>query len=110
VTAGCHPTDTDNKKARGGSPFLTRRIVIQPGRAHLYHDAEWHDALIVVEDGRIDLDHQGPRPLGSFHRRGPRPIRDGATQHPQPGPATGRAVRHQPPPPIRRRQKSEERP
>jgi hypothetical protein len=36
--------------------FSSRTIMIPPGEALAYRPAEWHDALVVVERGRIDLE------------------------------------------------------
>jgi hypothetical protein len=37
-------------------PTLQRRVlVIAPGRTRAYEEADWRDALVVVERGRVDL-------------------------------------------------------
>jgi quercetin dioxygenase-like cupin family protein len=36
--------------------FRLRAVVVAPGRARAYDDAEWRDAIVVVERGEIDLD------------------------------------------------------
>jgi hypothetical protein len=39
------------------SPSFARRVlVVAPGRAHAYDAADWHDALVVVEGGEIELE------------------------------------------------------
>ena len=36
--------------------FQVRRVAVAPGRERAYDEAEWTDALVVVEDGRIELE------------------------------------------------------
>lgn len=51
-------------------PGLRRRlIVVAPGRRRPYDRAEWRDAIVVVEDGEIDLECTEPGgPVGGSHR------------------------------------------
>ncbi|WP_424533738.1 hypothetical protein ACOZ38_25720 [Sphaerisporangium viridialbum] len=35
--------------------FALRTVVVSPGRARVYDEAEWRDAIVVVERGRIEL-------------------------------------------------------
>ncbi len=41
-------------------------LVLAPGQTHAYHDAEWQGALVVVEQGQIELECLD----GSRHRFG----------------------------------------
>jgi quercetin dioxygenase-like cupin family protein len=36
--------------------FARRRVVLDPGDRRPFADAEWHDALVIVERGEIDLE------------------------------------------------------
>jgi hypothetical protein len=36
--------------------FDVRRAVVVPRRPRAFHEAEWEDALVVVERGRIELE------------------------------------------------------
>lgn len=36
--------------------FQVRRVAVAPGRTRAYDEAEWSDALVVVERGRIELE------------------------------------------------------
>ena len=36
--------------------FDARRVVVDPGAARLYDEAEWLDAVVVVERGEIELE------------------------------------------------------
>jgi hypothetical protein len=68
--------------------FEVRRVAVAPGRARPYDTAEWRDALVVVEQGRIELECLGGcrltfergavlwltgLPLRALHNRGPEP-------------------------------------
>ncbi|MEV7967974.1 hypothetical protein AB0O34_18595 [Sphaerisporangium sp. NPDC088356] len=35
--------------------FALRTVVVSPGRARVYDEAEWRDAIVAVERGRIEL-------------------------------------------------------
>jgi quercetin dioxygenase-like cupin family protein len=39
--------------------FEVRRVTVAPGRALAYDEADWRDALVVVEHGRIELEATG---------------------------------------------------
>lgn len=39
--------------------FRIRRIVVAPGAERRYDEAEWRDALVVVESGRLELECSG---------------------------------------------------
>lgn len=41
---------------RLSSRFTRRIITLAPGHQRHYDEAEWHDAIIIVEDGEIDLE------------------------------------------------------
>lgn len=73
---------------RLGPTFERRVIVVAPGRSLAYDEAEWRDALVVVEHGEIELEcwAGGYRrfgcgevlcltglPLRRLHNRGPEP-------------------------------------
>jgi hypothetical protein len=68
--------------------FRLRTVVVAPGCARAYDEAEWRDALVVVERGEIELESaSGDRrcfgcgdvlslvgvPLRALHNRGPEP-------------------------------------
>jgi hypothetical protein len=68
--------------------FSVRRIVVAPRTERAFDEAEWRDALVVVESGRIELESWSglrPRfrpgdvlwltglPLRALHNRGRRP-------------------------------------
>jgi hypothetical protein len=36
--------------------FEVRRIVVAPGAERLFDEAEWRDAVVVVESGKIELE------------------------------------------------------
>jgi quercetin dioxygenase-like cupin family protein len=36
--------------------FARRKIVLAPGARRPYHEAEWHDALVIVKRGEIDVE------------------------------------------------------
>lgn len=36
--------------------FDVRRIVVAPGAERPFVEAEWHDAIVLVESGRIELE------------------------------------------------------
>ena len=48
--------------------FRIRRIVVAPGAERAYDEAEWRDALVIVESGRLELDCSGGTSRG--FRRG----------------------------------------
>lgn len=69
--------------------FELRAVVVEPGSARAYDETEWHDALVVVESGEIELEcASGLRyrfvdgdilwltglPLLAFHNRGSDPV------------------------------------
>jgi quercetin dioxygenase-like cupin family protein len=39
--------------------FEVRRVAVAPGCALAYHEADWRGALVVVEQGRIELEGEG---------------------------------------------------
>jgi hypothetical protein len=41
--------------------FELRVVAVAPGRTLVYEEAEWHDALVVVERGEIALESLGGR-------------------------------------------------
>jgi hypothetical protein len=41
---------------RLGPSFRLRLVVVGPGQARAYDEAEWRDALVVVEHGEIELE------------------------------------------------------
>jgi hypothetical protein len=47
-------------------PFRLRTVAVGPGRALAFDEAEWRDALVVVERGEIELECLG----GSSQRFG----------------------------------------
>jgi quercetin dioxygenase-like cupin family protein len=68
--------------------FERRAVVIAPGCVRAYHEAEWRDAIVVVECGRIELELVGRGrpyfergdvlwldglPLRALHNRGSEP-------------------------------------
>jgi hypothetical protein len=73
-------------RANGDSPpFLFRAVALEPGVARIYNEAEWHDSIVVVGRGEIELEQlDGARcrfgrgdvlwlvglPLRSLHNRG----------------------------------------
>ena len=50
------------------SDFRIRRIVVAPGAERAYDEAEWRDAIVVVESGRLELECSGGTSRG--FRRG----------------------------------------
>jgi hypothetical protein len=70
--------------------FELRVVTVAPGRARRYAEAEWRDALVVVESGEVELEPEdgvrrrfargdmlwltGLR-LRAVHNRGPEPAR-----------------------------------
>ncbi|MGH4025946.1 MAG: hypothetical protein ACRDRV_15325 [Pseudonocardiaceae bacterium] len=73
---------------RLGPAFERRVIVLAPGGSRAYDEAEWRDALVVVEHGEVELECTagGCRrftcgevlclaglPLRTLHNRGPEP-------------------------------------
>ena len=36
--------------------FARRTVVLEPGTSRPYDDAEWHDAIVMIEGGAVDLD------------------------------------------------------
>ncbi|CAN5505008.1 hypothetical protein BH20ACT2_BH20ACT2_05930 [soil metagenome] len=89
--------DVDGGRARGrhsflGKPlppsFALKVVVVAPGTARTYDEAEWRDALVLVEHGRVELECcAGGRtgfgrgdlfwlaglPLRALHNLGPEP-------------------------------------
>jgi glyoxylate utilization-related uncharacterized protein len=70
--------------------FKLRVVTVAPGRARDYAEAEWRDALVVVERGEIELETTGHTcwrfergdvlwlsglPLRALHNRGAEPAR-----------------------------------
>jgi hypothetical protein len=54
---------------RLGPGFRRRLIAIAPGHSRVYDQAEWRDAIVVVEHGEIDLECTEPEcPAGGRHR------------------------------------------
>ena len=66
--------------------FALRLVTVAPGAVHAYVAAEWRGALVVVEEGEVELEcHSGVRhrcargdvlwlsglPLRALHNRGP---------------------------------------
>jgi hypothetical protein len=47
--------------------FALRVVVVAPGDDRAYHEAEWRDAIVVVEHGEIELEclRGGRRSFGS---------------------------------------------
>jgi quercetin dioxygenase-like cupin family protein len=39
-----------------GVSFVRRTVVLEPGTSRPSHDAEWHDAIVVVERGDVELE------------------------------------------------------
>jgi hypothetical protein len=73
----------------GPRPFTRREVVLEPGDRRAYDAAEWHDALVVVKRGELDIECQaGGRmrfvagdmlwftglPLRAFKNGGPEPV------------------------------------
>lgn len=46
--------------------FAVRLVVIEPGRSRPFSEAEWRDALVIVDRGEIELECR----YGSRHRFG----------------------------------------
>jgi quercetin dioxygenase-like cupin family protein len=44
----------DGEAGRAG--FTRRTVVVEPGTSRRSHDAEWHDAIVVVESGDVELE------------------------------------------------------
>jgi hypothetical protein len=42
--------------AAGGPGFTRRAVVVEPGASRPSRDEEWHDALVIVERGEVDLE------------------------------------------------------
>ena len=40
----------------GDQNFQVRRIVVAPGAERPYDEAEWKDALVVIESGKLELE------------------------------------------------------
>jgi hypothetical protein len=36
--------------------FARRTVVLEPGTSRAHDDAEWHDAIVMVECGTVDLE------------------------------------------------------
>jgi hypothetical protein len=82
--------------------FEIRTITVDPGDERPFDDAEWRDALVVVEVGEIDLESaSGGRlrfvhgdvlwlcglPLRALHNRGPEPaVLVAVSRRPRPPP------------------------
>ena len=77
-----------------GTAFDVRVVEVPPGGARAYEEAEWADALVVVERGEIELDCRGgSRPRfagGAVLWLGGLPVR--ALRNPGPVPAVLVAV------------------
>jgi quercetin dioxygenase-like cupin family protein len=43
------------------APFQARRVVLAPGAERLFDEAEWRDAVVVVESGTIELECRSGR-------------------------------------------------
>jgi quercetin dioxygenase-like cupin family protein len=41
--------------------FECRAVSVEPGGDRIYHDAEWHDALVLVARGEIELEWRNGR-------------------------------------------------
>lgn len=41
---------------RGSVRFARRTVVLQAGTSRPYDDAEWHDAIVMIERGTVDLE------------------------------------------------------
>jgi quercetin dioxygenase-like cupin family protein len=41
--------------------FECRAVSVEPGGDRIYHDAEWHDALVLVARGEIELEWRDGR-------------------------------------------------
>jgi hypothetical protein len=76
------------RERRLGPAFDRRVVTIAPGRARLYDPDEWHDSLVVVEQGEIHVECRAGRfrsfrdgavlwltglPLRALHNRGSEP-------------------------------------
>jgi hypothetical protein len=87
------------QKRRLGPDFQTRKIALAPGDERTYDEAEWRDALVVVELGSIELEGRagGRRmfksgdvlylagvPLRLLRNRGPLPAVISATSRRKP--------------------------
>jgi hypothetical protein len=72
-----------------GPMFRRREITIAPGRTRLYDAVEWRDAVVVVEQGEVQLECRAGRfrtfgrgavlwltglPLRALHNRGNQPV------------------------------------
>jgi glyoxylate utilization-related uncharacterized protein len=70
--------------------FELRVVTLAPGRARRYAEADWQDALVVVERGEVELETEGDvrwrfargdmlwltgLPLRAVHNRGREPAR-----------------------------------
>jgi quercetin dioxygenase-like cupin family protein len=42
--------------AAGRAGFTRRTVVLEPGASRRSHDAEWHDAIVMVESGDVELE------------------------------------------------------
>jgi quercetin dioxygenase-like cupin family protein len=45
----------DDGAARS-TEFVRRTVVLDPGESRPSHDAEWHDAIVMVECGDVELE------------------------------------------------------
>lgn len=52
---------------RHGAGFEIRRLSIPPGGERTYDETEWSDAIVVVEQGSVELEMRGGR-RGTFVR------------------------------------------
>ena len=41
---------------RTGAGFARHTVVLEPGTSRPSHDAEWHDALVLLVQGDVDLE------------------------------------------------------
>lgn len=47
-----------------GAAFARRELTVAPGCSQAYDPAEWRDAIVVLERGRVDLVHLDGRRVG----------------------------------------------
>jgi len=49
--------EQEESRQRPLPPWVRRRVVtIDPGAAIAFHDGDWHDALVVVAAGRLEIE------------------------------------------------------
>jgi hypothetical protein len=68
--------------------YGVRRVVVAPGTARLFDEAEWRDAIVMIESGKLELECRSGRrylfrrgdvlwlvglPLRALHNRGRKP-------------------------------------